>query len=167
MVLTPAESINYFDKVSKLTSTKHKNVILKTLHGDIYTQEKLFRFGLTDSALCRVCNQLETIQHKVYECHLAKTLWDLTLSATDKLRPTLIQAPTEDYLQRIMAGCPDTNKLIITIHAEILTRILAPVENKPPARIILQSALLLILSREKNEIERRTIQDLLTDYYAF
>ena len=166
LALTPAESLNWLDKVNKLTSTKHKNSVLRTIHGDIYSNERLFRFGMSDSPLCLACGQIDTLSHKIFECPVSKEIWDLTLSATDKLRPTLVHAANEDYLQRIFAACSDTNTTIITIHAEVLSRLISPID-KPPPRILLQSALLLLLSRIKNPLFRQMVTDLLGEHYAF
>ena len=167
LILTPTESFNWLDKVNKLTCTKLKNSVLRAAHGDIYCEERLFRFGLVDSPLCANCNQIDTLQHKIYECPTAREIWELTLEATDKLRPTLTRAPNEEYLQRIMAACSDTNRTIVTIHAEILSRIISPAPNKPPPRIMLQSVLLSTLSKEKEESIKKAIRDLLSAYYAF
>ena len=49
------ESLSWCHKLTKVTSTKHLNIILKVAHGDIYTKEKLFRFGLNQDPLCPRC----------------------------------------------------------------------------------------------------------------
>ena len=167
VILTPNESQNYFEKVRKLTSTKHKNSLLRVLHGEVYTKERLFRFGLAPDPICESCDEVETLTHKVLECPRVRAVWDLTLEATDKLRLTLTNDPNEDMTQRILGACLDTNLTLITIHAEIVTRILMSKSPLPPPHIILQSVLLMVLNREKKEDTRVKIESLLADYYTF
>ena len=167
LILTPSESLNFFDKVNKLTSTKHKNSLLRTLHGEIYTKEKLFRFGLVQDPNCENCNQVETLLHKVQDCARVRAIWELALEATDKLRLALTDNPNEELTQRILGACLDSNQTLVTIHAEILTRILMARTALPPPNIFLQSVLLTTLSREKKDRAREKIESLLVDYYSF
>ena len=167
LILTPGESLNYFNKVRRLTCTRQKNTLLRSVHGDIYTREKLFRFGLIESPICEFCDQVETLEHKLIVCERANRIWTIVLEATDKLRLTLTQAANEDFLQRIFGACLDTNLAIITIHAEIIQRLLLSSQPLPPPNILLQSVLLLILAREKKEEVTDKIRTLLSGYYSF
>ena len=167
LILTPVESVNYFDKVNKLTCTRLKNTILRVLHGDIYSRERLYRFGLVDNPQCETCNEIETTQHKLYECPRVREVWNQTLQATDKLRTIVTNGAQEDLYQRVMGACLDSTLAIITIHAEILHRISFNRDPLPPPRQLLQSVLLLILGRESKEAIKAVIRDLLNQHFAF
>ena len=65
--LSPKDSLTWCLRIRGLTSTTHKNSLLKVAHGDVYTQEKLHRFGLADSFKCPIFDEIETLQHKIIE----------------------------------------------------------------------------------------------------
>ena len=54
-----------------------RSVRLKVLYKDIYCQERRFRFGLTDSPLCTICGLTEDVAHQLYDCTIAKRMWQL------------------------------------------------------------------------------------------
>ena len=50
---------------------------LKVIYKDIFSNERRFRFHLTDSPLCEICGQIETVEHQLFLCPNAGRLWDL------------------------------------------------------------------------------------------
>ena len=50
---------------------------LKVIYKDIFSNERRFRFHLTDSPLCEICGQIETVEHQLFLCPNARRLWDL------------------------------------------------------------------------------------------
>jgi len=50
-------------KIKKLTSVKHRNVILRTAHGDIMTKARAFKFGLDNDMFCPDCEEVENLNH--------------------------------------------------------------------------------------------------------
>ena len=48
MILTPGEVKHWTRSIKKLASSRHKNIILRIAHGDIYSNERLCRFGLLE-----------------------------------------------------------------------------------------------------------------------
>ena len=65
LVLDPGEVLAWTSKIRKLTGTRHKNILLRVVHGDIFSNSRLHRFGLRDSSNCSNCPELmETIEHK-------------------------------------------------------------------------------------------------------
>jgi len=121
LMLTPNESLTWLNNLNKVTSIRHKSIILRVAHGDIYTKEKLHRFALIDAPNCPRCGQIETLQHKVMECDYVKRIWSSVTYLSNKLR--LVDNPTEDPEKTIMGAGSGSNQLIIAIHAEILNRI--------------------------------------------
>ena len=118
-ILTPGELLCWTRMTRKLTSTRHKDILLRFMHGELYSKERLHRYGLTQSPNCQRCNQVETLKHKYLECPYIKEIWRRTLALTDRLRNG---APNEPLIDRVMA-CPEPNRTILTIHAEMLLEI--------------------------------------------
>ena len=50
---------------------------LKITYKDIFSNERRFRFQLTDSPLCEICGQVETVEHQLFSCTNAVRLWEL------------------------------------------------------------------------------------------
>ena len=121
LILTPAECITWCNKVRKLSSVRHKTTILKIAHGDVYSNERKYRFGLTDSPNCARCQQVETVEHKMKDCFYVKKIWDATKHWVDKLR---IQSAPIDPIDLTLGAFQDSNLTSMTIIAEVLLRIL-------------------------------------------
>ena len=130
-VLSPIENSSWTYKLRKLTSTRHKNLILKIAHGDWYSKDRLFRFGLINDPLCDSCGLLETIRHKVLECPGKLPIWQ-ALARQENVDITNMIDPIEFVLGMHKHECPDS----LTIHAELLSRVLYNPPGLPPDRII-------------------------------
>lgn len=59
----------------ELPSVKHKNLALRILNGDIFTMDRLNRFGLVETSNCVRCLDRETAQHLLLDCPYVKTVW--------------------------------------------------------------------------------------------
>jgi hypothetical protein len=68
---------SYFYNLSKTISTGNKSRMLRLLHGDVYTAERLVRFGLSEIDRCRRCFQKETIDHLLIECPYSQAVYDI------------------------------------------------------------------------------------------
>ena len=77
-ILTPIESINLFSNLSKLTNTRHKDILLRLIHGELYSKVRLHKYGLVAHPTCPRCNELETLRHKYLECEYIKEIWKKT-----------------------------------------------------------------------------------------
>ena len=157
IVLTPCESINYFTCVNKLTSVAHKNIILRALHGDIYTNERLFRFGMIDDPQCDRCEGIDTLQHRLGECPKVHDLFTELCSRTNRLR-TLPHSENEEITEKIFAIYRATNKATLTIHAEALKVICSKSELLNPVNLVDR----LIRNLIKRESGTEIINDLKT-----
>jgi len=62
-------------KVNHATSLKIFKYRL--LHGDIFCNERMFKFKMVDSPNCKRCGRVETVKHVLWECVRAKKLWNL------------------------------------------------------------------------------------------
>ena len=54
-----------------------KSTLLRVAHGDIYTKDKLHRFGLIDSNKCPRCDSQVTLEHKFITCEYAARIWQV------------------------------------------------------------------------------------------
>ena len=61
-----------FQKLAKITNTTIKKTYLRMYHGDIFSKEKLFRFGLMDSPSSVKCGGIENKLDLLSNCPLAK-----------------------------------------------------------------------------------------------
>jgi hypothetical protein len=64
-----------YNKINKLRSVPNRSKILRLLHGDVYCNERLFRFGLAENGLCGRCFGTETIWHLLVDCPYAVEVW--------------------------------------------------------------------------------------------
>jgi hypothetical protein len=95
---------------------------MKIAHGDIYTKEKLARFGMTIDNACPRCGNIETLTHKLIECEYTKRIMKEVVRITNTLRVN----PLESDVITIEAalGVKNTSYKELTLHAEVLRRIL-------------------------------------------
>ena len=119
-LLSTAEALSWGYKLSRLTSVKHRNTILKTAHGEIYTKEKLHRFGLADSSSCPRCGQVETLEHKMVDCDYISRIWACANTFIERLT-NLNQV---DKYKAVVGGQIESTLTTLTINAEILQRIM-------------------------------------------
>ena len=61
----------------KIRNPTLRSVRFKILYKDVYCNERRFRFGLSNSPMCAICGQVETIEHHLYSCRNATRLWNL------------------------------------------------------------------------------------------
>ena len=156
------ESRTWGARIAKLTSVRHRAILLRVAHGDIYTKDKLNRFGLADNNECPRCGEIENLKHKFIECQYVKQIWRHLFLLTNDL--TTGNQLNEDRIKACMGALKDGNKAMLTINAEIHTRILylKPDQNflLHPKKFI-ELALRLILRREKEIEVKSSMEDLL------
>ena len=147
--LTEAQSLSWSLRLTKIKSTKHKNILLRVAHGDIYTNEKLFRFGMQPSPLCPRCQDVDTLQHKFLECDYIKRIW---AEANKHTRAIVTSNPANvNSAEAALGAFKDANTALLTINAEILLRIswLKPNNYLVHPKFIVKSAIATIIKNEK------------------
>jgi hypothetical protein len=154
-IITPRECINWGAALRKVISTRHKSILLRVAHGDVYTKSKLYRFRLNDSPNCSNCGEYEDLQHKLFSCPYTKAIWDIALELTDSIKP--VNTPANDPIEnRVLGQSACINPLILTIHAEIMQRILAirdDVDYRLRPRHLIKLAISFVSKREiKTEV---------------
>ena len=120
-IMTMAEVLSWTTRLSKLTSTRHKNILLRLVHGDIFSNSRLARFGLRQDANCANCpEQNETILHKVKECCKAAEAWKLLEEAKRSLR---LNTLTDLSLENLIGAKDRVNKIELALQAELIHRL--------------------------------------------
>jgi len=67
----------------KIVSTWAKTIIFRYMHGDLTTNEKLFRTGMAESPLCEYCEQQDDYNHRYNDCENNGSLNELLMDITD------------------------------------------------------------------------------------
>ena len=120
LIVSPGESLTMMAQINKLTSVRQKDILLRLLHGELYSKERLNRRGVIDSPECSRCQAIETLSHKYIDCLYVKAIWNKALNLTNKLRENVNHQ--EDYVEKIFMSS-EPNKIALAIHSEIILRI--------------------------------------------
>ena len=159
---TPTQVLTWGTQLKKVTSVKHRNLILRVAHGEIYTNLKLFRYGLKDNPRCPRCGAIESLTHKFLSCPYVDRIWKKTFELTNTIRTSI--EPGEEISSQVLGLVNGTDSTLLTIHAEIMTRIYSLREDASytlhPKKLI-QMTLEFLGRREKNEVTKTKIADLL------
>ena len=134
-------------KVAKVKSTRHQNILLRVAHGDIYTNEKLFRFGMHDTPECPRCRESDSLQHKFVECDYVKRIWAEAYKYTAATNNPLNINPTE----AILGAYKDSSVATVTLNAEIILRIscLKPDNYQVHPKFFVKAAVATVLRNER------------------
>jgi len=162
LVLTPTESKTWLFNLKKLTSTAHKNAILRAAHSEIYSRERLFRFGLAADPYCTRCGEVENVEHKLFNCRAIRNLWiELGLITEDLL---LNGPPNVQDIQRCVGAFTDTNVAYLTIHAELLLRIMRN-QHLTETRHYIRTLLSHLIKKETNIGIKLELTNLFDSYF--
>ena len=103
-------------KLSTLTNSRLKTVLLRCLHGDVYSKDRMFRFGMTDDRMCPRCHEIETTQHMLLECAYVVKLWEYV---------TKITGIKVSSMNEVLGISAMHDKVTLTLHAETLRRLMS------------------------------------------
>ena len=76
----PPPGIDYqswFKQVWLIKNPSLRAIRLKVFYKDIFSNERRFRFNMSDSPLCGKCGQIETVDHQLFVCDNAQRMWAL------------------------------------------------------------------------------------------
>ena len=123
LVLQPAEVLAWMKQCRRLTSVRHRSTLLRIAHGDIFSNSRLFKFGLIPQPNCENCNcDSETIIHKVLECPVTREAWAHLSAQKVKLGMISHSAPT---IESILGVSGEESKLAKAMNMELLVKILS------------------------------------------
>jgi hypothetical protein len=61
-----------------------RNVRLKVLYKNVYSNERRFNFRLTDSPACAICGTPESVEHQLLTCPNAQAFWNYYFQFTSQ-----------------------------------------------------------------------------------
>ena len=145
--MQPGEVLNWATKIRKLTSTRHKNSVLRIAHGDVYTNDRLCRFGLIDNPKCIHCDHpIETLIHRLIECPNAARAWHLLSLKLSDLDLIPMGQPT---LENILGVGEDLPKLTFALVSELALKLASGNGNATCPEAMVKSCLKVIAIGEK------------------
>ena len=133
-ILTPGEVLSWTRTTRKLTSTRHKNILLRLVHGDIFSNGRLARFGLRPNPGCANCQEPnETIQHKIRECGNATAAWE----ELERVKRDLSLTNLSDLSLENLIGAKDRiGKIELALQAELIHRLTSRNEAYHPKELV-------------------------------
>ena len=158
MTLTVTESLSWSKKISKLTSVRHRNTLLRVAHGEIYTKERLVRFNLIDNPICPRCDGIENLAHKIQNCDYVKRIWQACTLALGEHNNGIINIKTT------IGANLESTPIGLTLRAEILQRILSLKDNQTyliRPKIFVNNSIKFLIKREGSSKVRNGLKDLL------
>jgi len=159
LILDPKDSMSYMLKVNSLTSIRLKNNLLRALHNEVYTNARLFKFGLTESSLCDKCQQVDTLEHRLLNCNGYESIASYMIGLTNKLRPSVEQ--NEDRLNSFLMANSSNCLGSLTLHSEVLSLIISNKSIQGPPRETITRILKGLIAKEMNNKIKKQLSDLL------
>jgi hypothetical protein len=154
--LSIAESKTWLNNIRTLTSVKHRNVLLRAAHGDIYSRERCYKFRLADNPLCIECGLIETVKHKLFLCPVKSNLWKEVFKITKVLIPGIDNEA--DIVKAALCSFTNCNQVALTVHAEIISQILSNRVYREPSEQVRQVIGLLCKKEGKISIKNGLIE---------
>ena len=152
-ILTPGELLAWTKKLKKLSSTRHRNILLRAMHGDIFSNSRLLKFGLRNSASCANCGeQVETIQHRLMECPQARTSWEILEQTKQRLNLNVL---TNLTIENVIGTKDDVSKLELALQAELILKLSTKSDGYNPRQMV-RNAVLMVCNSETLDQETRT-----------
>ena len=120
-ILDPGEVLNWTSKTRKLTSTRHRNILLRIAHGDIFANDRLFRFGLRATSNCSNCHELiETTIHRIKDCPKAVLAW----TKLDELKTRIgLNRMSDLEIENLIGARDNLSKIELALNAELLLKL--------------------------------------------
>ena len=134
LILDPGEVLHWTRRMKRLTSTRHKNLLLRVVHGDIFSNERLYRFGLVTSPCCLNCAEpSESILHRIIECPKAIEAWQ----ELEIFKRTIGLTPLTDLSIENLVGAKDqVKKLALALQAELMHKLTSINKITCPKRLV-------------------------------
>ena len=150
LIMTPGELKAWTIRIKKLTSTRHKNILLRAAHGDIFSNSRLFKFGLKDDPKCSNCDEpIETVIHRLVECPKALAAWTLLEENKRKLGLTTLSDLT---IENLMGTKDRIGKIELALQAELILKLTSRSESYCPEQLVKAATMLVCESESLNAV---------------
>ena len=73
---------DWIGNVWKIKNPTLRHYRYKVILKDIFSKERMRRFGMTEDDKCEICGQVETVEHQLYNCTNAERVRDLVKQVT-------------------------------------------------------------------------------------
>lgn len=123
--IDPEVASSYFKKITKIKSSRLKGNLLRAMHGDIFSNDRCKRFGLTKTDLCDRCGKQDSAKHYIALCEKINPIWETLFKAYEKLALSPGHHNTADDKLHFAVGLTIKDNIsILTLHAEIIRRLM-------------------------------------------
>jgi hypothetical protein len=139
---------SYFGTIKGLTSTRHKNTLLRIWNGDCLSNTRLIHMNRSNTNQCPNCAMLDSPLHVLVECNKAQQVWYKLMSGIPK-------NPTIDLLDYAL-GISD-GKIEMSIKAEVL-KMLMHMRDLTPDLIIRKARNFFLTVQGSNQQVRRIFE---------
>ena len=112
------------------------------MYKDIFSNERRYRFGLTDSPRCDICDQIESVEHHLFSCQNAARLWTLYTRLTNQSINSLFDV--------LICGKDSFHEIVKSLILKALIQIDRS-RNRTDREIISQCALFLRIEASSNK----------------
>ena len=103
-------------KLPKINSIRLRNIMLRTIHADIYSRKRLCEQGMIESDDCVKCGMRETLEHLLHECWYSGRIWTKLIQIYKKAD----SVPQQYQVSNDFVLGSHQNKARITLHLEII-----------------------------------------------
>ena len=159
LILDPGELTSWTLRTRKLTSTRHKNVILRVAHGDVFSNGRLHRFSLKDNPGCSNCAEPnESPLHRIVNCPNAVRTWELLNEIKGRVG---LNQLSDSTIENILGAKDRLSKIELALQAEVLLRIISSSERYIPDVIVKASVRLIYHSEKLNPELKEKLKDII------
>ena len=149
----PGEVKNWTKRLKRITSVRHRSLLLRIAHGDIYSNSRLNKFGLIDSPSCNNCNcDLETIEHKLVNCPKAAECWQELHNIKEELG---LPSDRVEGVEAALGVSDNYSKLSLALNCELLQAITSQGGKSYYPSAVIKSVTRTILMNEPMKKEHR------------
>ena len=135
-------------------------MLLRHLHGDVYTNERKYRFGLTQDPNCTHCGQLDTLDHRLTRC--PRSIEVLTVLERKIGEVAVNDREAQDPVACALGVYNRLKKSSLALTAETIEYISST--RTEPAIRFLERITIKLLKLEKNEQTRNELREILNRY---
>ena len=129
---------------------------MRIAHSDVYTNERLHRFGLINNPKCVSCDEpSENLNHRLIDCWSARETWQLLERAISQMGLDPLENITLEGIMGINYD-PHDFKLALTLRAELISRLMSRGDKTYHPRALVRTCLKTILIVEKLTVVQKS-----------
>ena len=151
-ILNPGEVLAWTKRMKLLTSTRHKNILLRAIHGDIFSNARMSRFGLTPDPKCLNCPEpSESSLHRLKECPRAIEAWVLLEEAKTRLG---LQPLSDLSIENLLGAKDQVSKLELTLNAELIHKLASCTQAYCPRTLVMTAIKFISFSENLDRADK-------------